>query len=395
MKDTNILKTESNDEQALNIDTKDETKEEVTDKKDRKPSKFLEFLMTTLNGMAIGLFATLIIGTIFDQIGILIGDNAFGNFISVPIASTLKGALGIGIGAGVALSLKMDWLKVIVSGLIGLIASSFKLNFIDNAGSEFIPVVGLNLDPLTIYLVVILGIYLMNLILKKKTPYDIFLVPILGVVLATSLTYIISGPSGFIVYYIAQFVNVVTKAVPFVMVIVISVVMGMILTAPISSAATAFIITIGVNPVAAAAAMIGTSTQMIGFAVQSRKDNKIGTIISIGIGTSMLQFKNILKKPIIWLPTIISSAILAPFVLLFKFDYTAADQVARSWTLGAGMGTSGLVGQFSTVNALGASDYRAWLFIFLLQIIGPAILVFGFDMLFRKLDLIKIGDLEV
>ena len=295
MKDTNILKTESNDEQALNIDTKDETKEEVTDKKDRKPSKFLECLMTTLNGMAIGLFATLIIGTIFDQIGILIGDNAFGNFISVPIASTLKGALGIGIGAGVALSLKMDWLKVIVSGLIGLIASSFKLNFIDNAGSEFIPVVGLNLDPLTIYLVVILGIYLMNLILKKKTPYDIFLVPILGVVLATSLTYIISGPSGFIVYYIAQFVNVATKAVPFVMVIVISVVMGMILTAPISSAATAFIITIGVNPVAAAAAMIGTSTQMIGFAVQSRKDNKIGTIISIGIGTSMLQFKNIKK----------------------------------------------------------------------------------------------------
>ena len=153
--------------------------------------------MTTLNGMAIGLFATLIIGTIFDQIGILIGDNAFGNFISVPIASTLKGALGIGIGAGVALSLKMDWLKVIVSGLIGLIASSFKLNFIDNAGSEFIPVVGLNLDPLTIYLVVILGIYLMNLILKKKTPYDIFLVPILGVVLATSLTYIISGPKRF------------------------------------------------------------------------------------------------------------------------------------------------------------------------------------------------------
>ena len=141
MKDTNILKTESNDEQALNIDTKDETKEEVTDKKHRKPSKFLEFLMTTLNGMAIGLFATLIIGTIFDQIGILIGDNAFGNFISVPIASTLKGALSIGIGAGVALSLKMDWLKVIVSGLIGLIASSFGLNFIDNAGSEFIPVV--------------------------------------------------------------------------------------------------------------------------------------------------------------------------------------------------------------------------------------------------------------
>ena len=360
-----------------------------------KNHKFRDFLMTTLNGMAIGLFATLIIGTIFDQIGILIGDNGFGNFIRMPIASSLKGALGIGIGAGVALSLKMDWLKVIVSGLIGLIASSFKLSFINNKGAEFIPIVGLNLDPLTIYLVVVIGVYLMNLILRKKTPYDIFLVPIVGILLAISITYIISGPSGFIIYYIAQFVDIATSAVPFVMVIVISVVMGMILTAPISSAATAFIIAIGINPVAASAAIVGTSTQMVGFAVQSRKDNNVGTVISIGIGTSMLQFKNILKNPRIWLPTIISSAVLAPFVLLFNFDYTAVDPAKASWTLGAGMGTSGLVGQFSTVNALGASDYRAWLFIILLQIIGPALLVFGFDLLFRKINWIRPGDLEV
>ena len=360
-----------------------------------KNHKFRDFLMTTLNGMAIGLFATLIIGTIFDQIGILIGDNGFGNFIRMPIASSLKGALGIGIGAGVALSLKMDWLKVIVSGLIGLIASSFKLSFINNKGAEFIPIVGLNLDPLTIYLVVVIGVYLMNLILRKKTPYDIFLVPIVGILLAISLTYLISGPSGFIIYYIAQFVDIATSAVPFVMVIVISVVMGMILTAPISSAATAFIIAIGINPVAASAAIVGTSTQMVGFAVQSRKDNNVGTVISIGIGTSMLQFKNILKNPRIWLPTIISSAVLAPFVLLFNFDYTAVDPAKASWTLGAGMGTSGLVGQFSTVNALGASDYRAWLFIILLQIIGPALLVFGFDLLFRKINWIRPGDLEV
>lgn len=360
-----------------------------------KNHKFRDFLMTTLNGMAIGLFATLIIGTIFDQIGILIGDNGFGNFIRIPIASSLKAALGIGIGAGVALSLKMDWLKVIVSGLIGLIASSFKLSFINNKGAEFIPIVGLNLDPLTIYLVVVIGVYLMNLILRKKTPYDIFLVPIVGILLAISITYIISGPSGFIIYYIAQFVDIATSAVPFVMVIVISVVMGMILTAPISSAATAFIIAIGINPVAASAAIVGTSTQMVGFAVQSRKDNNVGTVISIGIGTSMLQFKNILKNPRIWLPTIISSAVLAPFVLLFNFDYTAVDPAKASWTLGAGMGTSGLVGQFSTVNALGASDYRAWLFIILLQIIGPALLVFGFDLLFRKINWIRPGDLEV
>lgn len=368
----------------------------------KKDNKFLTFLMTTLNGMAIGLFATLIIGTIFGQFGILIGGKV-GEFIIGAIANPLKIVLGIGIGVGVSLSLKLDWLKVIVSGLIGFIASSFKLQFVGNDQSIFIPLFGdqlgplrVSLDPLTIYLVVVIGVYLMTLVLKKKTPFDIFLVPIVGVLIAVILTYIISGPSGFVIHYIAQFVDIATTAVPFIMVIVISVVMGMILTAPISSAAVALIISIGMNPLAAAAAIIGTSTQMVGFAVQSRKDNKIGTVISIGIGTSMLQFKNILKKPIIWLPTIIASAIIAPFVLLFRFPTEAAtDVIEDAWTLGAGMGTSGLVGQFSTVNALGASDYRAWLFIGILQILAPIILVYVIDLVFRKFNLIKAGDLEV
>jgi uncharacterized membrane protein len=216
------------------------------------------------------------------------------------------------------------------------------------------------------------------------------------VAIAVVLTYLISGPVGFIVHYIALFVDISTKAVPFVMVIVISVVMGMILTAPISSAAVAMLIVIGQNPLAAAAAIIGTSTQMVGFAVQSRKDNKIGTILSVGIGTSMIQFKNILKKPIIWLPTIIASAILAPFVLLFGFETTAQTiDIQSAWTLGAGMGTSGLVGQFSTINALGIGNYKAWLFIIFLQIIGPIILVYAIDFLFRKFNLIQEGDLEV
>ncbi|MGI6787809.1 MAG: PTS sugar transporter subunit IIC [Acholeplasmataceae bacterium] len=368
-----------------------------------KFNNFRSMLMTTLNGMAMGLFATLIIGTIIDQLGILIGDNFVGNFLRIPIANSLKMALGIGIGAGVALSLKLDWLKIIVAALMGLIASSFKLLFVKNPNSIFIPIfgkdlgpIGFNLDPLTIYLVVIIGIWLMRLILKKKTNFDLFIVPLLGVAIAVVLTYLISGPVGFIVHYIALFVDISTKAVPFVMVIVISVVMGMILTAPISSAAVAMLIVIGQNPLAAAAAIIGTSTQMVGFAVQSRKDNKIGTILSVGIGTSMIQFKNILKKPIIWLPTIIASAILAPFVLLFGFETTAQTiDIQSAWTLGAGMGTSGLVGQFSTINALGIGNYKAWLFIIFLQIIGPIILVYAIDFLFRKFNLIQEGDLEV
>lgn len=376
----------------------DTNKDTIEVEEDSRAKKVRNFLMITLNGMTMGLFATLIIGTIFEQIGILLGSNGISELILV-VAKTLKSSLGMGIGIGVAISLKLDWFKVIVSGSIGLIASSFKIVFGQDQlllyGNQ-LGALSVNLDPLTIYLVVIGTILLMKLILVKKTPIDILLIPFLGVILATILTLLLSGPTGFVIYYIAEFVNVSTKAVPFLMVVVISVAMGMILTGPISSAAVAFMISIGTNPLAAAAAIIGTSTQMVGFAVQSRKDNKIGTVLAVGLGTSMLQFKNVVKKPLIWLPTIIASAILAPFVLLFNFDTTAAtDVIANAWTLGAGMGTSGLVGQFGSFNALGLSDYRVWLFVLLLQIIGPILLVYIIDLLFRKHGLIKVGDLEV
>ena len=131
---------------------------------------------------------------------------------------------------------------------------------------------------------------------------------------------------------------------------IIAVVMGMALTAPISSAAIAAMIFIGEGEglvLASGAALIGCCTQMVGFAIQSRKDNNIGMIISIGIGTSMLQFKNILKKPIIWLPTIIASIILGPIsTTLIKLKCMGSS---------AGMGTAGLVGQIGTIASMGNS----------------------------------------
>ena len=110
-------------------------------------------------------------------------------------------------------------------------------------------------------------------------------------------------------------------------------------------------------------------------------------VISIGIGTSMLQFKNILKNPLIWLPTIIASAILGPIsTCVLKLICMGSS---------AGKGTAGLVGQIGTITSMGVSDWRTWIGIFVLEIIGPAILVFFFDLLFRKLNLIKEGDLKV
>ena len=138
---------------------------------------------------------------------------------------------------------------------------------------------------------------------------------------------------------------------------------------------------------ASGAAVVGCSTQMIGFAVQSRKDNNIGTVISIGIGTSMLQFKNILKKPVIWLPTIIASAILGP-VSTCWLELTCMGA-------SAGMGTAGLVGQIGTIDSMGVSNWQVWVGIFGLMIILPGVLVFFIDLLFRKLGWIKEGDLTV
>ena len=126
---------------------------------------------------------------------------------------------------------------------------------------------------------------------------------------------------------------------------------------------------------------------MVGFAIQSRKDNNIGMVISVGIGTSMLQFKNILKKPIIWLPTIIASAILGPISTCLTKTICMGSS--------AGMGTAGLVGQIGTVDSMGATNWLTWFSIFGMEIIFPIVLVLGIDLLFRKLNLIKEGDLKI
>lgn len=379
---------------------------ENNDNETSKFNKFKDFLMTTLNGMTIGLFATLIIGTIFQQIGNLISaDNVF-----ITVSKALSALMGAGIGLGIGISLKLTNLKLILSAVIGGIATSFQVVFVSSAGwnsSFYVPVVvnppG---NPLTVYLVVVLSVFILSKLIRKSTPVDLILLPLLSVILAGILTYLISGPSGMLIYYISRFVDISTNALPFLMTIVISVAMGMILTAPISSAAIAFMITLGANPIAAAAAIVGTSTQMVGFAIQSRKDNPLGVVLSIFFGTSMFQFKNIVKKPIIWLPTIIASAILGPFVLLFDFTPVSGlepqvlSSITSSWTMASGMGTSGLVGQIGTITAMGNSfqdfgNWQIWIFIFVLQIALPILLVFGIDLLFRKLNLIKDGDLMV
>ena len=331
------------------------------------------FIMTTMNGMVYGLFATLIIGVIIQQFGKLLSIE----LVEITLSNTLKGLMGVGIGMGIALALKMDGLKLVVSAIMGGIATSFKVTFADGI------ILGLNNDPVTTYLVVVFGILLLRLILVKRTPLDILLIPLLGSTLALLLTLGLSAPIGFIVSGISEGIKAAMVIAPIPMSIIISVAMGMLLTSPLSSAAIA--ISIGLGGIAGGAAVIGCTTQMIGFAVQSRKDNNIGMILSIAFGTSMLQFKNILIKPIIWLPTIIASAILGPiFYLIFKPETSP---------FGAGMGSSGLVGQLQTLEVM---DYSVKsIILVVMMIIVPAVLVLIIDVIFRKASLIKDGDLTV
>lgn len=379
----------------------------------KKENKVLDFFTKTLNGMAYGLFATLIVGTIFGTIGTLFNygaGNPFCDFMTslfnghvtesgkwIGISNILQCITGAGIGVGIALSLKFDPLKTIVLAVVGEIAActSLSTSFITNATNwdhlAFKFQIG---DPLTIYLVCISVALLMNLLLKKKTPVDIILIPLFGVALGTLLSLGIRYPAIAVTYAIQWLVNSGTKTLPFFMGIIISVLMGMALTAPISSAAIAAMIftTSGEGDLtglylASGAAVVGCSTQMVGFAVQSRKDNRVGMLISIGIGTSMLQFKNIIRKPVIWLPTIIASAILGPISTMWlKLTCMGSS---------AGMGTAGLVGQIGTIASMGVSSWQAWVGIFGLQIIMPAILVYIIDLLFRKFGWIKEGDLIV
>ncbi|HBX24830.1 MAG TPA: hypothetical protein DEF61_00840 [Firmicutes bacterium] len=339
------------------------------------------FLMKTTNGMAIGLFGTLIIGTVISQLAKIPGFDS----IDV-IAGAIKGLMGAGIGLGVALSLKVNGITLVAmmaSGALGNYAFSF-----------FDMKLGTISDPLSCYISCLLCYFGIKCVMRKKTPVDLILIPLVGLLFSIAYCYLLSYFVHYVTLGIGSLIKLSFDYVPLLMCIVVSVLVGMALTAPISSVAICVAINIGgMSPLASAAALIGCSTQMVGFALQTKKDNSIWTSLAVGLGTSMLQFKNIVRKPIVWLPTIIASAILGPFALLFPLSSLSGD-FATSLSVGAGMGTSGLVGP---INFLDISSYSYLMAIYLILfcIIVPLVLVFVLDWLFRKFKLIEKGDFSL
>lgn len=337
-----------------------------------------------LSGMAQGLFATLIIGTIIEQIGSIIG-SVIGSYL-ILIAGFCKALTGAGIGVGVASKYKSPALVTVsaaVCGMVGAFAGKISLESFTKGS---IMLVGPG-EPLGAFIAAFAGIELGRLI-SGKTKVEIIVTPIVTILSGAAVGVVLSPPISQFMKWIGSLINYGVEAQPFFMGIIVSVLMGMALTLPISSAAIG--VSLGLTGIAAGAAAVGCCTQMVGFAVMSFRENRWGGLISQGIGTSMLQMPNIIKNPMIWLPPLFASAVLGPVsTCIFKMVNNST---------GSGMGTAGLVGQFMGYQAMteaGISPAVVLIEMVVMHFIAPALLCFVVCEGMRKLKLIKPGDLRL
>ena len=331
-----------------------------------------------LSGMAYGLFSTLIIGTIICQIGNLIGGNIGGYIIAVGnVAKTITGA---GIGVGTAVKLKASPLTTVSAAVAGMIGA-----FPNTALESFS--IGAPGEPLGAFIAAYVAIEIGYLV-SGRTRLEIILTP-LCCILAGAAAGLLVGPYiSTAMKWLGNLVNINVERAPIIGGIVVSVLMGIILTLPISSAAIG--ISMGLTGLAAGAATIGCCCNMVGFAVISYRENKLGGLIAQGVGTSMLQVPNIVRNPLIWIPAIVSSAILGPV--------SSAVLKMVSNPVGSGMGSAGFVGQISSYTSMveaGFSPVVTIIEIVVMQFILPAVISLAVSEAMRKLKLIKPGDLKL
>ena len=337
-----------------------------------------------LSGMAIGLFATLIIGTILEQAGTIIGGD-IGNMI-VMVASIAKVLTGAGIGIGVASKLGESTLvcaSAASAGMIGAFASGLLNGSVSSSGKILLSGPG---EPLGAFVAAYIGIEIGRIFIGR-TKLDIILTPLTTIVCGGIVGLTVGPYISDLMKQIGEMIRWGTEQQPFLMGIVVSVLMGMALTLPISSAALGVILNL--SGLAAGAATVGCCCNMVGFAVASYRENKVGGLLAQGIGTSMLQVPNIVKKPVIWLPAIISSAILGPVGTMVLHMTNNAT--------GSGMGTAGLVGQIMTWQTMIQTESAQMVLIkiLLIQIVLPAVVTLGVSEFMRKKDWIKTGDMKL
>ena len=325
---------------------------------------FKTYIVDALSFMAMGLFCSLILGLIIKQIALI---PELGFLVDISVLLQSAPIVGGSIGMAIALGLKRAPLVTISTVAVGALGYQFG-------------------GPIGAYLASIVGLEAGSLV-SKRTPVDIIVTPLVAVVVGGLFAKYCCTPINEWVMSLGTVINRATMLQPFIMGIVVSVSVGCILTLPISSAALC--ISIGIGGLAAGAATAGCCAQMVGFAVISYKDNGMGGLISQGLGTSMLQIGNIVRKPIIWLAPTLSSAILGPVSTVWlKMTNNAA---------GAGMGTAGLVGPLGCWDTMAATTDHSILLaeIICLYFIAPAVLSLFFHGMMKRLGWVKDGDMKL
>ena len=338
-----------------------------------------------LSGMAQGLFATLLVGTILEQIGNLIG-GAVGGYLIV-IAAVAKKLTGAGIGVGVAARFRQSALVSVsaaAAGMIGAYAKEITAGTLLSDGVFTLAGVG---EPLGAFVAAYLAVELGGLV-SGKTRVDILVTPITTICTGAIAGLSVGVPIAAFMARIGDLINWGAVQQPFWAGIIVSALMGIALTLPISSAAIG--ISLNLSGIAAGAAAVGCAANMIGFAVASFRENGIGGLAAQGLGTSMLQMPNIIRRPVIWLPAIITSAVLGPVS-------TCLLSMTNNAT-GSGMGTCGLVGQimaFQTMTQSGQSPASVLIQILFMHLLLPALLAFLLSEFMRRQGWIRPGDMKL
>lgn len=333
---------------------------------DRIKGYFRRFIVDALSHMAFGLFCSLIMGLIIGQIAKLPGLD-FLAFISEAL-SAKSPLVGACIGLAIAYGLECAPLVIISSAVAGAFGYEFG-------------------GPVGAYLSVVIASEV-GMLISKKTPVDIIITPLVTILVGALIARYCCSPINDFMMYLGSVINRATQLNPFLMGVTVAVLMGCALTLPISS--VAICVMLGIDGLAAGAATVGCCAQMIGFAVISYKDNGIGGFISQGLGTSMLQIGNIVRKPAIWIAPTLTAAILGP-VSTMVFGMTNS-------ALGAGMGTSGLVGPIATYAAmteLGAEPGILIVKIICLHFLAPAAIALLLHCLMKRLGIVKDGDMKL
>ena len=374
--------------------------------------KYLKrYFVDAMGAMALGLFASLLIGTIIGTVaGYVAKVDSLAWLASSMnmIANAAKTVAGAAIGVAIAHKLGAHPLVIFSAAAVGHLSNGMGAIF--NAETGAIIKWGASgatstatetfysAGPAGVFFAVIIAAEI-GMLVSKKTKVDILVTPLVTLTVGFIASFVFCPAIAYLMYYLGMFITVATAWAPLVMGIILSVIMGVVLTLPISSAAICGVIFSPSMQVlmaekgleeafllAGGACVAGCCAQMVGFAVVSFRENKWGGIVSQGLGTSMLQMGNIVKKPIIWLAPTLAAAITGPVsTMIFKLKCSGVS---------AGMGTCGMVGPIGVITSTEWTPMM-WIGLLLVCIVLPAILSFAFNELFRKLGWIKTGDMQL